>query len=62
MILEHTMCSSVTCKVHKSERRGDSYMRVTFLLYNPVQKVITLRDLQKVFSDVEHWALFYAET
>ena len=26
-------------------------------LYSPVQKVITLRDLQKVFSDVEHWSI-----
>ena len=25
-------------------------------MYSPVQKVITLRDLQKVFSYVEHWS------
>ena len=25
--------------------------------YSPVQKVITLRDLQKVFSHVEHWSI-----
>ena len=25
--------------------------------YSPVQKIITLRDLQKVFSYVEHWSI-----
>ena len=26
-------------------------------MYSPVQKVITLRDLQNVFSYVEHWSI-----
>ena len=26
-------------------------------IYSPVQKVITLRDLQNVFFDVEHWSI-----
>ena len=57
-ILMTSFGSLVLCEIQiYADETFSSKLCCSGIKYSPVQKVLTLRDLKKVFSYVEHWSI-----